>query len=125
MLERRISVRTDLLGIEANISKDGNSFEPVVVKNISGGGFGFYSKSALTLQQKLLFEAEVTDSFKLLSLDCAIEIIYRDESDNDRYVYGAKYLNMCDEQHTRLCIFIETALTKYGLEIELEEDEYD
>ncbi|MCL2388083.1 MAG: PilZ domain-containing protein [Defluviitaleaceae bacterium] len=111
--ERRISIRTNLLGVTARISKDGWKWEEVAVKDISDGGLGFTSDTDFPIGEKLLLEGEASDFARGMDISCDIKIVFAGTTQEGKYLYGVRFMNMSKAQHTSLGIFIELMVTKY------------
>ena len=111
--ERRISIRTNLLGVSARISKDGWKWEDVVVRDISDGGIGFEAATEYPIGEKLLLEGEASDFARSMDISCDIRVVFTGTTPEGRYLYGVRFMNMSKAQHTGLSIFIELMVTKY------------
>jgi c-di-GMP-binding flagellar brake protein YcgR len=111
--ERRISIRTNLLGVSAKISKDGWKWDEVEVKDISDGGLGFVAPSAFPVGEMLLLEGETSDFARTMDISCDIKIIFAGETPEGKHTYGVRFMNMSKAQQTSLGIFIELMVTKY------------
>jgi len=113
MQEKRISVRTGLLGVEIKISKDGTRWTTVATKDISDGGLSFVSRKEFDLGTKLNLKGEASDFTKTIDISCNIEIVFCGKTPEGESLYGVKFLDMDNDRHTRLSIFIEKMVTKY------------
>jgi c-di-GMP-binding flagellar brake protein YcgR len=111
--ERRISVRTNLLGVTAKISKDGWKWEEVTVKDISDGGMGFVAGTDFPIGEKLLLEGEASDFARAMDISCDIKIVFVGSTPEGKHIYGVRFINMSKAQQTGLGIFIELMVTKY------------
>ena len=109
--ERRISVRTNLLGVTAKISKDGGKWEEVEVKDISDGGLGFIASSEFSIGEKISLEGEASDFARTLDISCEIKVVFVGTTPEGKFSYGVRFMNM--PQQTSLSIFIELMVTKY------------
>jgi len=110
--ERRISVRTNLLGVAAKISKDGWKWEDIETCDVSDGGLGFIAETEYPVGEKLLLEGEASDFARGMDISCDIRVVFAGEKDG-KYLYGVRFLNMSKAQRTGLSIFIELLVTKY------------
>lgn len=113
MTERRISIRTNLLGVSAKISKDGWKWEEVAVKDISDGGLGFVADSEYPIGEKLLLEGEASDFARGMDISCDIKVVFVGNTPDGKYLFGVRFMNMSKAQQTGLSIFIELMVTKY------------
>ena len=111
--ERRISIRTNLLGVTAKISKDGWKWEDVDVRDISDGGLGFTAETEYPIGEKLVLEGEASDFARGMDISCDIRIVFVSETSDGKYLYGVRFMNMSKAQHIGLGIFIELLVTKY------------
>jgi hypothetical protein len=111
--ERRISIRTNLLGVSAKISKDGWIWEEVVAKDISDGGLGFISDKEYPIGEKLVLEGEASDAARSMDISCNVKVVFVGEAPGGKFSYGVRFMNMSKAQHTSLGIFIELLVTKY------------
>jgi c-di-GMP-binding flagellar brake protein YcgR len=111
--ERRISIRTNLLGVSAKISKDGWKWEDVVVKDISDGGLGFEAATEYPIGEKLLLEGEASDFARGMDISCDIRVVFAGSAPEGKFLYGIRFMNMSKAQQTGLSIFIELMVTKY------------
>ena len=111
--ERRISIRTNLLGVSAKISKDGWKWEEITVRDISDGGIGFVAATEYPVGEKLFLEGEASDFAHSMDITCEINIVFADKEPDGKYLYGVRFLNMSKAQHTGLGILIELLVTKY------------
>lgn len=111
--ERRISVRTNLLGVSAKVSKDGWKWEEILVKDISDGGIGFEISAEHPVGEKLVLEGEASDFARSMDISCDVRIIFASATADGKYFYGARFINMSKAQTIGLGIFIELMVTKY------------
>ncbi|MCL1842380.1 MAG: PilZ domain-containing protein [Defluviitaleaceae bacterium] len=111
--EKRISIRTNLLGVSAKISKDGWKWEEVVVKDISDGGIGFIANAEYPIGEKILLEGEASDFARSMDISCDIKIMFVSPAPDGKFLYGVRFMNMSKAQSTGLGIFIELMVTKY------------
>jgi c-di-GMP-binding flagellar brake protein YcgR len=111
--ERRISIRTNLLGVTAKISKDGWKWEDVVVKDISDGGLGFEVDSEFPIGEKLILEGEASDFSRSMDISCDIRVVFAGTTPEGKFLYGVRFTSMSKTQQTGLSIFIELMVTKY------------
>lgn len=110
--ERRISVRTSLLGVSAKISRDGWKWEDVLVKDVSDGGLSFLAETEYPIGEKLVLEGEASDFARGMDISCDVRVVFVTESEG-KYLYGVRFVNMSKEQQIGLGIFIELMVTKY------------
>jgi len=113
MQEKRISVRTHLMGVGARVSRDGKDWVSVAVKDISDGGIRFISKEEFPRGSQLKLHSEISDFLRTMELDCDIKVVFVQAEDNSGYSIGCKYMYLPKEQQTSLSIFIELLVTKY------------
>ena len=113
MQEKRISVRTDLLGVEARVSNDGENWTQIHARDISDSGMGFTADKELAAGAQLTLEGLVSDHVKRLDLGCEMGIIFAGKTPEGKFLYGGKFLNFTKQQQTELSIFIEMMVTKY------------
>ena len=112
MKEQRISVRTDLLGVDANVSEDnGDSWTHITVKDISGAGIGFVADKEFAPGSKLLMEGTVTDHVREWSIDGEIRVVFSGKTPEGKFLYGSKFVKI--EHVTELNIFIEQMITRH------------
>jgi c-di-GMP-binding flagellar brake protein YcgR len=111
--ERRISIRTNLLGVSAKISKDGWKWEDVVVKDISDGGLGFEASTEYPIGEKLILEGEASDFARGMDISCDVRVVFVGATSDKKFLYGVRFMNMSKAQNTGLSIFIELMVTKY------------
>ncbi|MCL2356752.1 MAG: PilZ domain-containing protein [Defluviitaleaceae bacterium] len=111
--EKRISVRTNLLDITAQISKDGWKWEDVAVKDISDGGIGFEMQTEYPIGEQLVLEGKASDFARGMDISCDIRVVFAGKTADGKFAYGARFLNMSKAQTTGLSIFIELMVTKY------------
>ncbi|MCL1877409.1 MAG: PilZ domain-containing protein [Defluviitaleaceae bacterium] len=111
--ERRISIRTNLLGVSARVSKDGWKWDDVVVHDISDGGIGFEMQTEYPVGEKLLLEGEASDFARSMDISCGLRIVFSGTTADGKFTYGARFTNMSKAQTTGLGIFIELMVTKY------------
>jgi c-di-GMP-binding flagellar brake protein YcgR len=111
--ERRISVRTNLLGVTAKISKDGWKWEEIIVKDISDGGLGFVASADFPIGEKLLLEGEASDFARAMDISCDIKVVFVGSAPDGQNIFGVRFMNMSKAQQTGLGIFIELMVTKY------------
>jgi len=113
MQEKRISVRTDLLGVEARVSEDNKNWISILVRDISDNGIGFTAEKELKAGTKLILEGSVSDHVKHLNIGCDLSIMFAGKTPEGKFLYGGKFLNLEKVRHTELSIFIEMMVTKY------------
>jgi len=115
MLEKRISVRTNMLCVRAGVSEEGESWTNVDVRDISDGGLSFTSRKVLKKDSFMKFEGDVSDyMIRSMDISCDIQITFVKEDDKGGgYLYGARFLNLTNAQRTSLSIFIELMVTKF------------
>lgn len=113
MQEKRISVRTDLLGVDAKISEDGKSWASISAKDISDNGIGFVADKDFAPGSQLKLEGAVSDFIKELDITCDIKVVFAGNTPEGKYLYGCKFLNMEHKQKVALSVFIEMMVTKY------------
>jgi c-di-GMP-binding flagellar brake protein YcgR len=111
--ERRISVRTNLLGVTGQISKDGWRWEEITVRDISDGGLGFVAATEYQKGDMLLLEGEVSDFLRSMDISCDIKVVFVGTTSDKKFLYGVGFKNMSKAQRVGLSIFIELMVTKY------------
>ena len=111
--ERRISIRTNLLGVSAKISKDGWKWEEVTVKDISDSGLGFVADTEYPIGEKLILEGEASDYAHVMDISCDIKVVFVGKEPDGKFLYGVRLLNLSKAQHTGLGILIELLVTKF------------
>lgn len=113
MHEKRISVRTDLLGVEAKVSDDGDNWLTVSARDISDSGLGFVADKEFPPGSQLKFEGSVSDHVKTLELVCDMRVIFSGTTPEGKFLYGSRFFNMTKEQKMGLSVFIEMMVTKF------------
>ncbi|MCL1844340.1 MAG: PilZ domain-containing protein [Defluviitaleaceae bacterium] len=111
--ERRISIRTNLLGVSAKVSKDGWKWEEIVVNDISDGGIGFEMQTEYPVGEKLIMQGEASDFARAMDISCDVRIVFAGTTADGNFLYGARFTNMSKAQTTGLSVFIELMVTKY------------
>ena len=113
MLEKRISVRTNMLCVHAGVGEEGKGWTNVDVRDISDGGLSFTSKKLFKRDSFMKFEGDVSDyMIRSMDISCDIQITFVKQEDKG-YLYGARFLNLTNAQRTSLSIFIELMVTKF------------
>ena len=113
MQEKRISVRTQLLGVQASVTEDeGLGWSNIIVKDISDGGLRFVSKKSYPIDVRLKFEGDVSDFIRSMDITCDIQLIFCEKIDGG-FLCGARFINLTSSQRTSLSIFIELMVTKH------------
>ena len=113
MQEKRISVRTQLLGVQASITEDeGLGWSNINVKDISDGGLRFVAKRPFPIDVRLKFEGDVSDFVRSMDITCDIQVIFCEKTDGG-FMCGARFINLTTSQRTSLSIFIELMVTKH------------
>ena len=113
MQEKRISVRTQLLSVQASVTEDeGLGWSNITVKDISDSGLSFVSKRSFPIDMQLRFEGDVSDYVRGMDITCDIQIVFS-EKRSEGYFCGAKFVNLTTSQRTSLSIFIELMVTKH------------
>jgi len=114
MQEKRISVRTHLMGVGARISSDAKTWTNVEVKDISDGGIRFISKDEIPKGSVLKLHGDISDFLRVMEIDCDIKVVFASESEEGGgYSNGCKFLYLSKADQTALSIFIELLVTKY------------
>ena len=113
MQEKRISVRTHLLCVQASVTEEeALGWSNIKIKDISDGGLCFTSKKSFPIDGLLKFEGDVSDYVRSMDITCDIRIVFCEKIDGE-YNYGARFVNLTTSQRTSLSIFIELMVTKY------------
>jgi len=115
MQEKRVSVRTNLLAVDARVSQGNDEWTDITVRDISDGGLGFVSDVQFTKGTKLVLEGDATDVATSIDINCDVEVIFcgRPEAEGGKYLCGVRFLDMPKQHHTELGIFIEKIVSKY------------
>ena len=111
MKEQRISVRTDLLGVDAKVSDDGENWIAIVAKDISGAGIGFICDKEFAPGCKLQMEGEVTDHVRTWDISGEIRVVFSGKTPDGKFLYGSKFVKIA--HITELNIFIEQMITRH------------
>ncbi|MCL2200020.1 MAG: PilZ domain-containing protein [Defluviitaleaceae bacterium] len=111
--EKRISIRTSLMGVTAKISKDGNTWEDVAEKDISDSGIGFEAVGDHNVNDILKIEFDVSDHVHKMSFACDIKVKFKTGRAEGKHFYGAKFQNISKSDHTSLAVLIELLATRY------------
>jgi c-di-GMP-binding flagellar brake protein YcgR len=111
--ERRVSIRTNMLGVTAKISKDGWKWEEVFVEDISDGGMGFVATEELQKEEMLILEGEASDFTRGIDISCDIKVVFVGTTPDGKYRYGIRFEKMSKAQRTGLSILIELTATKF------------
>ena len=116
MQEKRISVRTHLMGVGARVSKDGKAWTDVEVKDISDGGMRFSSSEEHPKGTILKFHGDISDFLKVMEIDCDLKVVFAQPGeDGDCFISGCKFLCLPKEKQTELSVFIEKLVTRYPI----------
>ena len=113
MQEKRISVRTDLLGLEAQVSLDGEEWIPIVAKDISDGGLAFSAAEDFPTGAQLYLKGSVSDFAHYADITCTVKVLFRGKTPEGEVLYGIKFLDLSKSKKTTLSIFIERMVTHY------------
>lgn len=113
MQEKRISVRTDMLGVHARLSTNGRIWTEVTVHDISDSGLGFISDNEIKTGATFMLNCSVTDFVKDLTFECDLKIIFAGKTPDGHFLYGSKFVGLEHAHHVELSIFVEMMLTKY------------
>ncbi|MCL1862400.1 MAG: PilZ domain-containing protein [Defluviitaleaceae bacterium] len=111
--EKRISIRTSLMAVNAKISKDGVSWEDVASKDISDSGIGFESEGDYNVDDILKIEFQVSDHVHTMDFSCDTKIKFKTDKKEGKCFYGAKFQNISKSENTGLAILIELLATRY------------
>ena len=113
MREKRISVRTHLLSVQASVTEEeALGWSNITIRDISDGGLSFTSKKSFPIDRLLKFEGDVSDYVRNMDITCDIRIVFCEKIEG-LYTYGARFVNLTTSQRTSLSIFIELMVTKY------------
>ena len=110
--QRRASVRTNLLSVNASLSSDEVNWHEITANDISATGIGFVSQLDLQPGDKLKLVGEAFDHTHTQDISCETTIIFK-ASESDGYLYGACFCKMDKKNKTELAVFIDKAITKY------------
>ena len=113
MKERRVSVRTNMLGVTARVSTDGSKWEKISVRDISDSGIGFIMDSEYPIDEVLILKGEVSDVTRSMEVSCEMKIIFAAKTTDEKFLYGTRFIDMSKEQRVSLGIFIELMVTKF------------
>ena len=114
MQEKRISVRTHLMGVGARISKDNKTWTDVDVRDISDGGICFISKEEFPRGTTLKLHGNISDFLRTMEIDCDVKVVFtKDGDEQNSYSLGCKFMYLSKAEQTALSIFIELLVTKY------------
>lgn len=113
MQEKRISVRTHLLCVQASVTDDeALGWSRVEVRDISSGGLQFVTKKEFPINSRLKFEGDVSDFVRSMDITCDIQLVFCEKTDGG-YLCRARFLNLSVSHRTGLSVFIELMVTKY------------
>jgi len=114
MQEKRISVRTGLLGVDATVSlNNGVDWYEIVAKDISDGGLSFTANVKIEQNAIILLKGTVSDVAKKVDISGKIQVMFAGTTQDGQLLYGVKFLGMSKGQHTTLSVFIEKMVTKF------------
>ena len=113
MHEKRISVRTDLLGLDAKVSLDGEEWVTIAAKDISDGGLRFSAEHDFPKGAQLYLKGSVSDFAHHADITCMVRIIFCGTTPEGERLYGIKFLDLDKSKRTTLSIFIERMVTHY------------
>jgi len=113
MHEKRISVRTDLLGLDAQVSIDGDEWIDIVAKDISDGGLRFSADHDFPNGAQLYLKGSVSDFAHYADITCTVRVMFSGTTPEGETLYGIKFLDMDRGKQTTLSIFIERMVTHY------------
>jgi len=113
MQEKRISVRTDLLGLEAQVSLDGEEWIQIIAKDISDGGLAFTAEENFPTGAQLYLKGSVSDFAHFADISCNVKVMFCGTTPEGEPLYGIKFLDLDRGKRTTLSIFIERMVTRY------------
>lgn len=113
MQEQRISVRTNMLGVNARISSDGRNWVDIKAKDISDGGMSFTAMSEFPRGTRLTIEGDAADIAKSVDITCDAEVVFNSPLSDGKFLYGVKFLDLPHSHKVELSIFIELMIKKY------------
>ena len=113
MQEKRISVRTDLLGLDAKVSLDGEEWIEIVAKDISDGGLSFIAEYDFPKGAQLYLKGSVSDFAHYADITCTVRVLFSRKTPEGETLYGIKFLDLDKGKRTTLSIFIEKMVTHY------------
>ncbi|MCL2224298.1 MAG: PilZ domain-containing protein [Defluviitaleaceae bacterium] len=112
--ERRVSVRTKMLGVTGNvISNKGTKRDEIHAQDISEGGLRFELDAQYSAGETVRFEGETSDISRTLDISCDMEIVSVERMAAGKFLYGTRFLNLTKDQQVTLGIFIELMVTKF------------
>ncbi|MCL2216406.1 MAG: PilZ domain-containing protein [Defluviitaleaceae bacterium] len=115
MQEKRVSVRTNMLGVNARISKDGRDWIDVTAKDISDGGMSFIAMAEFPIGTKLSLEGEASDLARTVDISCDATVVFFSPISEGKFLYGIKFMNLSHAHKMELSIFIEQMVTRYPM----------